>query len=117
MNIFVKRVKELREEYGFNQKELAEASGISRSGICTLESGNQNPNIQTAIALARTFHVSIDYLVGLSDSEYGIEYEDPYSNEEKQIIRMIRKLPKSMKDNVFQMIESLAGEGSKKKYG
>lgn len=57
-------LKELREEQGKTQKELAEDLHISQVTYSNYELGKREPNIETLIALANYFRVSIDFLVG-----------------------------------------------------
>ena len=61
------RLKELRAEKGVTQKKLAEHLGIQPYSYQRLEYGIVRPGLNTAIALADYFNVSLDYLVGRSD--------------------------------------------------
>lgn len=61
------RVKELREGKNWNQAQLAEKAGVTRSQVTRLESGEtQNINLSFLIALAKAFGVSTDYLLCLT---------------------------------------------------
>jgi transcriptional regulator with XRE-family HTH domain len=64
---FKNRLKQLREEKGMIQKELAEKIGVTRNSITAYENGNREPDLEKIINLAKIFDVSIDYLVGVSD--------------------------------------------------
>ena len=61
------RLKMLRMEKQMTQKELAQATGLSQSAIGYWENGQRIPNALAVIALAKFFHVSIDYLIGFKD--------------------------------------------------
>lgn len=61
------RLKMLRMEKQMTQKELAQATGLSQSAIAYWENGQRIPNALAVIALAKFFHVSIDYLIGFKD--------------------------------------------------
>lgn len=63
----MKRLKDLREDHDLTQAQLAEIVHQSKSNISKYENGQVEPNIQTIIALAEYFHVSTDYLLGVSD--------------------------------------------------
>lgn len=63
MNIGLK-LKELRLNKGYTQKQIAENLGISEQSYQRYESESHNPTIDKLIELARFFEVSIDYLVG-----------------------------------------------------
>lgn len=67
MSLFSARLKELRESRGLYQKEMAEYLQMSVRGYQAYETGQNEPNIRTLIALADYFGVSIDYLVGRTD--------------------------------------------------
>ncbi len=67
METFPVRLKNLRERRRFYQREIAESLGITTRAYQFYESGRSEPNIQTLIALADYFNVSIDYLVGRTD--------------------------------------------------
>ena len=64
MNVFCERLKELRQEVGVGQVELARNIGVSKGIISLWENGLREPTMTNLIALADFFDVSIDYLVG-----------------------------------------------------
>ncbi|WP_083512079.1 helix-turn-helix domain-containing protein [Amphibacillus sediminis] len=70
MEIFRKRLRELREAKGFKQEYLAKALNISTSAYGYYEQGRNEPALETLIKLAQTFNVSTDYLLGLTDIPY-----------------------------------------------
>lgn len=53
-------LKEIREERGIKQEELAAALEVSRQTIGSLENGRYNPSILLAFKLARYFDKSIE---------------------------------------------------------
>ncbi len=55
-------VREMRENLGLTQKELAERMGVSRQAINAIETGKFDPSIWLAYDLARYFAVSIEIL-------------------------------------------------------
>ena len=67
MKSFAERIKYLRAEKGLGQEELAKELGVSASVISRWENGLREPTMSSLIALAKFFHVSIDYIVGLTD--------------------------------------------------
>lgn len=62
-----KRIKELREEKGLSQLQLAKETGITQSNISRYEAGISIPTSPNLIILSEYFKVSIDYLLGLED--------------------------------------------------
>ena len=61
------RIKQLREELGLKQEELANKLSISPSAIGMYETNKREPNNELTIKLADFFGVTTDYLLGKSD--------------------------------------------------
>ncbi len=61
------RIKLLRLERKVTQKDIAEGAGVSPVSIQRFEYGTVRPGLDTLVALADYFDVSLDYLVGRSD--------------------------------------------------
>ncbi len=66
--MFSERLRRLRMEKGITQKELADRLHISRSTIAGYESLGKEPDGEKLCALADFFGVSVDYLLGVTDS-------------------------------------------------
>ena len=66
-NKFALRLKELRQDRGIGQIELAKKLEVSKGIISLWENGQREPNMYSLIKLAKFFCVTIDYLVGLED--------------------------------------------------
>lgn len=64
------RIKELRENAGLRQIDVAKATCIDQKTLSNYETGKTNPDSYSLIRLADFFDVSIDYLVGRIDSLY-----------------------------------------------
>lgn len=56
------RIKGFRKEQGVTQEELAEAVGVTRQTIISLENGRYNASLQLAYKLSRFFGVHIEDL-------------------------------------------------------
>ena len=61
------KLKTLRLNRNLTQKQIADRIGLAISAISSYESGMRYPSYETLIKLARIFHVSADYLLGLTD--------------------------------------------------
>jgi len=61
------RVKELRTARGLTQQELAEASGVSRQSVISIERGRYVPSLGLALRLALIFDCSTDELFTLEE--------------------------------------------------
>ncbi len=66
-NIFKTRLKELRQEKGLGQIELADAIGVSKGIISLWENGLREPSMNSLTLIAKYFNVTTDYLVGLEN--------------------------------------------------
>lgn len=64
-NSFGSNLKNLRQELGLGQIELANQLGLSKGIISLWENELREPSMSSLILLAKFFNVSIDYLVGL----------------------------------------------------
>ena len=65
--MFSERIKQLRESLGSNQVEFGKRLNVSKQCISNWENSNILPSIDTLTKIAKTFSVSTDFLLGLSD--------------------------------------------------
>ncbi len=61
------RIKQLREEIGLTQQELADKINGAKSTIAMYENESRKPSMEVLINLSEIFNCSIDYLLGKSD--------------------------------------------------
>jgi putative transcriptional regulator len=54
------KLEEIRKQKGIKQEELADAMGVSRQTISSLENGRYNPSVILAIKLARYFGLNVE---------------------------------------------------------
>lgn len=54
------KLEEIRKQRGIKQEELADAMGVSRQTISSLENGRYNPSVILAIKLARYFSMNVE---------------------------------------------------------
>ena len=85
--ILDQRIKELREQSGLTQTELAKKMGVTRSSVNGWEMGISIPSIMKLVELALFFHVTTDYLLGM-ENENRIDI-DALSDEERSIIQSL----------------------------
>lgn len=79
MPSFADMLAYLRKRAGYSQTELADKLKISRSAIGMYESGKREPDFETLEALADTFNVNMNTLLGKSDAPIpsnAIEYSE-----------------------------------------
>lgn len=61
------RLADLRKDRGLTQTQLAEKMNLTKTNISAYEREHNEAPDATKIALAKYFHVSVDYLLGLTD--------------------------------------------------
>lgn len=100
------RLKELREQRRLNQEWLAVKLNVSQSTISAYEIGERVPDLETLIAIAKFFDVSLDYLAGLSDLKQQIRQSD-LSPAELEHFHTYRQLSDSDKEKIKAYIDGL----------
>lgn len=63
------RLKNLRENEGLTQHQVARQIGSSKSIISAYENGTRLPSYNNLVKLASLFKVSTDYLLGIESRE------------------------------------------------
>lgn len=66
---FNERFKEIIKESGKQQKEIAEKIGVAPSTISKLLNENTEPSAYVLVQIAKCFNVSVDWLLGISESK------------------------------------------------
>jgi putative transcriptional regulator len=62
------RVKDLRTERGWTQQQLADAVGVSRQSINSIERQRYEPSLALALRFAAVFGLSTDEIFTLEES-------------------------------------------------
>jgi len=102
------RLKQLREQNGLSQIELGNRLGVTQQSVFAWEHGKTTPQIQTAIALAKIYGVSLDYLMGLSDSpKNGKEPAVTDSELRENTIARIRALPEPVLIKLLDLLDAI----------
>jgi putative transcriptional regulator len=63
------RVKELRSSLGWTQQQLADAVGVSRQSINSIERDRYVPSLMLALTFARVFGCPLDQIFSLEDKK------------------------------------------------
>ena len=82
-----KKLKALRLEKNFTQKQIAERIGLATSAVSSYESGMRYPSYDVLVKLARIFHVSTDYLLGMTNTR-NIDVTGLTDDEIELIVRL-----------------------------
>lgn len=62
---FGTKLKTLRVGMNLTQQQLATRLGVAKSVVSYYESGDRFPSYDVLIKIARTFHTTTDYLLGI----------------------------------------------------
>lgn len=65
--IFGERLLETRRRHRETQAELAAVLGVGKSRVSEMESGKNTTTMDKLVLLCEHYHISADYLLGLSD--------------------------------------------------
>jgi transcriptional regulator with XRE-family HTH domain len=95
-----KRLKELREEKGLLQKDVAKYLKITTSAYGYYEQGKRDPDTETLQKLADFFNVSVDYLLGRTD------IKNPYINNEYREKFRVTKRDLEQYENFIKHVEA-----------
>ena len=67
------RIKELRDARGWTQEQLADAVGVSRQSINSIERDRYVPSLSLALTFARVFGCSTDQIFTLNGETREVE--------------------------------------------
>ena len=107
----MKNLANLRKANGLSQQKLGSEIGLARNTICQYESGNRVPDVDTLVKIAQYFNVSVDYLLGITDSLYTAE---DYANGVKDTKKVsITADQEDIFDKTNEVLEVLGEKGKK----
>lgn len=82
----------LRKEHGYTQEQLSDFLNLTRSAISNYELGLNEPSLDTMVAIADLYGVSLDWLMGRTNLRYNFNLEN------KENLEVIIKLYETLKD-------------------
>lgn len=68
VEVFGKRLKELRKANGYTIEQFADMGGISKSTLGYYENDKRMPDIEILVRIADTLNVNADYLIGRTNT-------------------------------------------------
>lgn len=81
------KLKKQRLDNKLTQKQVADRVGVVVSGISAYESGERYPSYEILIKLAALYHISVDWLLGLSGSQDIVIKSDQLTDNQIKIIK------------------------------
>ena len=94
------RITQLRKQFNLSQDELAKQISVSRTIIGNYERNTNMPSIEVVLKIAKTFNVTVDYLIG----------EGEMSSYDKEVIKRIEdidKLDQNTKEHLFFLVDNV----------
>lgn len=112
---FGERLTNLLEEQNMTQKKLAEELDMVTTTINGYIKEHRQPDYNTLIRIAEYFHVSTDYLLGVTESRHVMEY--PLTAKEEGLVGLYRNMIPEKQDLLYEQAEFYQrprrkGEGS-----
>lgn len=89
------RIRELREEAGLTQKQLATAINNMQRNVSNWEQGTSEPDIATVVALADFFDVSLDELFGR---------QEHVNSTDAELVRIVRSMSPERKAKLLAFL-------------
>lgn len=83
------RIKNLRQQLGLTQAELADKVGFTSQTVSNWESGSREPDIEALVKLSSLFNVSLDFLLSGKKEEEKITLDD--MDAEKRLSWIIKR--------------------------
>ena len=84
-----KRIKDLRQQLGLTQADLADKVGFTSQTVSNWESGLREPDIDALVKLSSLFSVSLDYLLSGKKGDEEITLDD--MDAEKRLSWIIKR--------------------------
>lgn len=95
---FGNTLKELRKGMGLTQQQLADRLWLSKATVSYYEQSLRYPSPEIIVKLAKVFHVSTDYLLGIDEKERIIDVSG-LSDDEVAAVQNLVDIMKKNKDS------------------
>ena len=105
MQSFSNRLYDLRRERRLTQAELATANRLQRSTVSGYETECKEPNFSTLCQLAEFFNVTVDYLLGISETRSPNNIA--FANDTINFTAIYNQMPPDIKELLDNALENL----------
>ncbi len=99
------KIKELRLSKGVSQQKVADFLNVSQQAYANYESGKRKPEYDLLLRLADFFDVSVDYILGRTDTK-----KAPASKRderEEEFVEMFKHLNPEQQDLVIAQLKGI----------
>lgn len=102
------KLRELREDKNWQQKDVAEKVNRTTACISSWETGKTEPSIDDILRLADIFEVSCDYLLGRTNDYEVVDAPKTLSPLQNKMISLLEMLPREDQYRVLGYVQALA---------
>lgn len=100
------RIRDLREDSDKKQAELAEYLGTTKQYYSLYEKGANEISFERAIALAKYYNVSLDYIAGLTNDKRGLTHST-LTREQRELLEIADRLSSAGKREVVDLLRAM----------
>ena len=110
-----RNLKILRESMKMTQKDFAASLGIGYTTYNGYETGAREPKPDFWIAVAQKYNVTIDYLMGNTNSPHETKQLAPkngdgLAEDDKRIIELLHQMTPENRERIVEIIKALASQ-------
>lgn len=105
------RIKDLLEQVGMSQAELARRVGVRQSTINSLVNGDSRTS-RSIVQIARELRTTPAYLTGECDDPAADHPDDQFTSEEREWVELLRTLPTADRRATVRVLR-LAAHGAR----
>ncbi len=97
------KLRALRKKSSYTQEDISRKLNIQRQTYCNYENDARTPPLETVVALAEIYHVSVDYLV--RDAAEASDSDTGRSSHEKELLSEFSALSFNKQKEVIEFIQ------------
>lgn len=103
---YYSRIRDLREDCDKKQAEIAEYLGTTKQYYSLYEKGANEIPFERAIALAKYYGVSLDYIAGLTNNKKGLSHSS-LTREQQELLKLAEEFSSSDKTRTVALLRAL----------
>lgn len=100
------RIRDLREDSDKTQREVADYLGTAYQYYAVYEKGTSEIPFERAIALAKYYGVSLDYIAGLTNNKKGFSHSS-LTREQQELLKAIEDFSAADKTRAVSLLKAL----------
>jgi transcriptional regulator with XRE-family HTH domain len=105
---FGPKLKQLRQESGMTQVELAAKAGLSQGVITNYERGFRTPTLENALLIAKALGLPVEEFAEPTKKTKAASKRIHKNSKSIKIQELFNKLTPAKQDNVFRLVKELA---------